>query len=335
MKAFASDNWAGVHPQIMDAIINANTGHQGAYGDDDFTKKAEKRFKEIFGEQAKTYFVYNGTGANIIALESISHSFNSVICSEHAHIHVDECGAIEKHAGVKLIAIPSADGKLHPEQIKDFVKADRIPHQSIPAVISITQSTELGTVYSVEEIKALAQLAHDNGLFLHVDGARISNAVASLGLSFKEIITDAGVDVLSFGGTKNGLMFGEAVVFLNPKLGEHVELYRKQGMHLASKMRFVAAQFLALFENDLWKTNADHSNAMAQILAEKLDAFPEIRITQEVQSNGVWAVMPDEIAEKLQKSGFFYPWDERASEYRLMCSWDTTEEDIENLVSNL
>lgn len=335
MKAFASDNWAGVHPQIMEAIIEANTGHQAAYGDDDFTKKAELKFKEVFGEDTRTYFVYNGTAANIIALDSICHSFNSVICSEHAHIHVDECGAIEKHAGVKLIAIPSADGKLHPEQIKDFVKADRIPHQSIPAVISITQSTEMGTVYTVEEIKALAELAHANDLYLHVDGARISNAAASLGLSFKEMISETGVDVLSFGGTKNGLMFGEAVVFLNPKLGEHTELYRKQGMHLASKMRFVAAQFLALFENDLWKVNAEHSNAMAQVLAQKLDAFPDIRITQAVQSNGVWAVMSDETAEKLLKSGFFYPWDERASEYRLMCSWDTREEDIDKLVSTL
>lgn len=335
MKAFASDNWAGVHPQIMEAIIKANEEHQAAYGDDDFTKLAEQRFKEIFGAQAKAYFVYNGTAANIIALDSICHSFNSVICTEHAHVHVDECGALEKHAGIKLIAIPSSDGKLYPPQIKDFVKADRIPHQSIPAVISITQSTELGTIYSLEEIKALAELAHDNGLFLHMDGARVSNAAVGLGVDFKTMVTDTGVDVLSFGGTKNGLMFGEAIVFLNKDLGEHVELYRKQGMHLASKMRYVAAQFLALFENELWKKNAEHSNAMAQILAEKLDSIPQIRITQEVQSNGVWAIMPEELAKKLQDSGFFYPWEERTSEYRLMCSWDTTEKDIEQLVSNL
>lgn len=335
MRAFASDNWAGIHPQVLEAMVQANQGHQAAYGDDEYTSKAQQIFKDVFGPDASVYFVFNGTGANIIALDSLSHSFNSVICSEHAHIHVDECGAIEKHTGVKLIALPSKDGKLYPKDIKDFVKADRYPHQSVPAVISITQSTELGTVYSLEELKELANLAHENGLYLHVDGARIANAAVSLGVDFKTMITDTGVDVLSFGGTKNGLMFGEAVVFLKPELDKYAELYRKQGMHLASKMRFVAAQFVALFEDDLWKKNASHSNAMAQVLAGKLSAIPSIQITQKVQSNGVWAIIPENIAVKMQESGFFYPWDERTSEYRIMCSWDTELTDIDQLVDSI
>lgn len=335
MRAFASDNWAGTHPQVMEAMLKANSGHQAAYGDDEYTQKAKSLFKDLFGPDASVYFVFNGTGANIIALDNLSHSFNSVICSEHAHIHVDECGALEKHTGVKLIALPSSDGKLYPKDIKDYVKADRYPHQSVPAIISITQSTELGTVYSIEELKELAALAHDNGLYLHVDGARIANAAVSLGVDFKTMITDTGVDVLSFGGTKNGLMFGEAVVFLKPELDKYAELYRKQGMHLASKMRFVAAQFIALFEDDLWKKNALHSNHMAQILATKLSKIPEIQITQKVQSNGVWAIIPKAIAEKMQEAGFFYPWEERKSEYRIMCSWDTTTDDIDQMIASI
>lgn len=335
MRAFASDNWAGTHPEVMDAIIKANNGHQAAYGDDDYTRKATSLFKNIFGHHASVYFVYNGTGANIIALDNLSHSFNSVICTEHAHIHVDECGALEKHTGVKLIALASADGKLYPKDIKSYVKADRYPHQSVPAIISITQSTELGTVYSLGELKELADLAHDNGLYLHVDGARIANAAVSLGVDFKTMITDTGVDVLSFGGTKNGLMFGEAVVFLKPELDKYAELYRKQGMHLASKMRFVAAQFLALFENDLWRKNALHSNQMAQVLAGKLSKIPEIQITQKVQSNGVWAIIPKDMAAKMQETAFFYPWEERKSEYRIMCSWDTTPDDIDRMVARI
>jgi len=335
MRAFASDNWAGIHPQILKAIVEANEGHQAAYGDDDYTVRANGIFKEVFGSEASVYFVFNGTGANIIALDNLSQSFNSVICSEHAHIHVDECGAIEKHTGVKLITLPSADGKLYPKDIEAHVKADRYPHQSVPAIISITQSTELGTVYSLEELKDLAKIAHDNGLYLHVDGARIANAAVSLGVDFKTMITDTGVDVLSFGGTKNGLMFGEAVVFLKPELDKYAELYRKQAMHLASKMRFVAAQFIALFEKDLWWKNANHSNDMAQLLAAKLSEFPSIEITQKVESNGVWAIIPKEIASQMQECGFFYPWDERRSEYRLMCSWDTQVEDIEKLVNSI
>lgn len=335
MKGFASDNWAGTHPKIMEALIQANSGHEPAYGNDSFTTRAQEVFRKIFGEQSATYFVYNGTGANILALDALTNSFNSVICSEHAHVHVDECGGLEKHTSAKLIAIPSANGKLYPGDLKNFVKAARYPHQSVPAVITISQSTELGTVYQLHEIEALATLAHEHGLYLHVDGARIANAAASLGVDFKTMITDTGVDVLSFGGTKNGLMFGEAVVFLKPGLEKHFELYRKQGMHLASKMRFIAAQFMALLDDDLWLKNAAHSNKMAQKLKEELLKFNRIEISQPVESNGVWAILPDDLARKMQENGFFYPWDESKKEYRLMCSWDTTLEDIDRLVQSI
>lgn len=335
MRAFASDNWSGAHPEILKAIEKANTGHQAAYGDDEYSRNAEMVFKQIFGADTHTYFVFNGTAANIVALDCLTQSFNSVICSEHAHIHVDECGALEKLTSSKMIAFNSEDGKLYPEQLKDYVKADRYPHQSVPKVISITQSTELGTVYSIDEIAALAELAHANDLYLHLDGARIANAVAFLNTDFKSMLNDTGVDVVSFGGTKNGLLFGEAVVFLKPELNRYFELYRKQGMQLFSKTRFIAAQFLALLENDLWKVNATHSNRMAQILKKRLEEHSEIKISQKVESNGVWAIIPEDIALKMQKNAYFYPWDERKSEYRLMCSWDTTEADIEHLMEGI
>lgn len=335
MRAFASDNWSGVHPEILRAIEKANLGHQAAYGDDEYSKKAGEVFKQVFGDDTQAYFVFNGTAANIVALDCLTNSFNSVICSEHAHIHVDECGALEKLTSSKMIAFPSEDGKLYPEQLKDFVAADRYPHQSVPKVISITQSTELGTVYTLDEIAALADLAHSNNLYLHVDGARIANAAVHLDTDFKSMLKDTGVDVLSFGGTKNGLMFGEAVVFLKPELDKYFELYRKQGMQLFSKLRFVSAQFIALFEDDLWKKNATHSNTMAQLLETSLRQYPDIKISQKVESNGVWAEIPKAMAERMQKNAYFYPWDERKSEYRLMCSWDTEEQDIELLFKDI
>ena len=204
MKSFASDNWSAVHPVVMDALINANNEHQAAYGDDDYTQYAQDYFRSIFGAESSTCFVFTGTAANVLALESITQSFNAVICSEHAHIHVDECGALEKHSGLKILALPSRDGKINPEQIKSIIKSERFPHQSEPKVISITQSTELGTVYTIQEIKALADLAHENGLYLHVDGARIGNAAVALNVSLKEMLVDSGVDMLSFGGTNQG-----------------------------------------------------------------------------------------------------------------------------------
>jgi threonine aldolase len=335
MRSFASDNWSGAHPEIMKALTKANTDHQPAYGDDAYTKKAQSVFKEFFGADSKAYFLFNGTAANIVALDCLVNSFNAVLCSEHAHIHVDECGAFEKLTGAKMIPISSKDGKIYPDQLKDIILADRYPHQSVPKVISITQSSEYGTVYDAHEIYVLSELAHKNNMFLHVDGARIANAVCYLNTDFKTLLKDTGVDVLTFGGTKNGLMFGEAAIFLNTQLDAHFELYRKQEMQLFSKMRYISAQFIAFLENDLWKKNAQHSNAMARYLHEKLKAISGIKVSQKVQSNGVWAIIPEKLAQKMQKNAYFYPWDEKKSEYRLMCSWDTQKEDIDHLVSGI
>ncbi|MFH1001592.1 MAG: low specificity L-threonine aldolase [Bacteroidota bacterium] len=335
IKSFASDNWAGVCPEVMQALIYANQGHAPAYGNDSLTKTANQEFKRLFGDQAETFFVYNGTAANIISLASNSRSFNSIICSSHAHINVDECGAGEKFAGTKLLDIPNHDGKLSPELILPYVPTGRYPHQSVPGIISITQATELGTVYTISEIKALADFAHQRNLLLHVDGARISNAAVALNCTMKEMISDTGVDILSFGGTKNGLMFGEAVVFLKPELIEFFELFRKQGMQLASKMRFISAQFLALLKENVWEKNARHANEMAQYLASKLVAIPEIKFSQKVETNGIWAIIPKTLAEKMQNAQIFYSWDEAMDEYRIMTAYDTTKEEIDQFIENI
>lgn len=334
-KSFASDNWAAACPEVMEALIKANTEYAPAYGDDIFTQKAVLEFRKLFGEQAEIFFVYNGTAANILALTSVSHSFNAIITSEHSHVNVDECGGFENFSGAKLLDIPTKDGKLSPEMILPFVEANRYPHQSVPKVISITQATEVGTVYTNKEIKELADFAHKYNLLLHVDGARIANAVVAQNTDFKSMITDTGVDMLSFGGTKNGMMFGEAVVFLKPELAKHFELFRKQGMQLHSKMRFISVQFTALLQNNVWKNNALNANKMAQYLTEKLLEIPGIQITQKVESNGIWAIIPKNLAEKMQDAHFFYPWDESKDEYRLMCSWDTTKEEIDRFIDSI
>jgi threonine aldolase len=328
-KSFASDNWAGACPEVMEALVSANTGYSHAYGDDRYTEEAVASFRKLFGQQAEVFFVYNGTAANILALSSVSHSFNAVICAEHAHINVDECGGFENFSGAKLLDIPTTNGKLTPDMIRPFVKANLYPHQSVPNVITITQATEVGTIYTVEEIKTLADFAHQHNLLLHIDGARIANSVVALNTDFKTMISDAGVDILSFGGTKNGMMFGEAVVFLKHDLAQHFELFRKQGMQLHSKMRFISAQFSALLQNDVWKKNAEHANKMAQYLAKRLQEIPEITFSQEVEANGIWAIIPKHLAEKMQDAHFFYPWNESKNEYRLMCSWDTTQAEID------
>ncbi len=334
-KSFASDNWAPACSEVMHALNKANNWHAGAYGDDKYTKQAEELFKRIFGEHTKTYFVYNGTAANILSLSVINDSFNAVICSEHAHINVDECGAVEKIVGTKIISLPSENGKITIDQIEPHIKALRMPHQVVPKVISISQPTELGTIYSINEIKALAEFAHNNDVFLHVDGARISNAVVALNSDFKTLITDTGVDILSFGGTKNGMMFGEAVVVLNTHLQKKIEFYRKQFLQLASKMRFISAQFLALMNDDVWKRNAENSNKMAMLLAKGLSKYPEVKISQVVETNGVWAILPDNFADKLMKKSFFHPWDLERKEYRIMTAFDTTKEEVDSFLSAL
>ena len=334
-RGFASDNNSGVHPQILQAISKANLGHTIGYGDDVFTENAIKKFKMFFGENSEVYFVFTGTAANTLGLKAITNSYNSIICAETAHINVDECGAPEKFTGCKLIPIPTENGKITPEQIRKHLHGFGFEHHSQPKTISITQSTEMGTVYTIEEINEITKLAHEFGMFVHMDGARISNAAVALNKDFKEFTRDAGVDVLSFGGTKNGMMFGEALIFFDKKLSEDFKYYRKQGMQLFSKMRFIAVQFEEFLSDDLWRKNAEHSNKMAKILETEVRKIPQIQITQPVQTNAVFAIIPKEIIPILQQKYFFYVWDENKSEVRWMTSFDTTEDDIYDFTTHL
>jgi threonine aldolase len=327
-RFFASDNCSGIHPQILESIADANHNHTKGYGYDSYTNAAEKAFKQLFGDDIEVFFVYSGTAANVLGLESCLRSFEAVICSDVAHIHTDEAGAPERFLQSKLITLPSKNGKITPEQIPVLLTGRGIEHHVQPKVISLTQSTEYGTIYSLDEIQAFSKLCKRENLFLHVDGARISNASVALNKSPREFIKEAGVDVMSFGGTKNGMMMGEAVIFFNRKLAESFKYQRKQGMQLASKMRFIAAQFLGFFKNDLWLETASHANQMASLLESELLKFPQIQITQPVQVNSIFAIFPEGIAEKLQTEFPFYVWDEVTNEVRLMCSWDTQLEDI-------
>jgi len=331
-RSFASDNNAGVHPEMIDAITAANQGHVVAYGDDPFTERAVKVFQNHFGREIAVYFVFGGTGANVLGLTAATKSYNAVICAETAHINVDECGAPEKFTGCKLLSVSTPDGKVTVEQIKHFLHGVGFEHHVQPRVISVSQATEMGTVYTRSELKTLADFAHRNNMLLHMDGARISNAAVNLDSNFKEITRDVGVDVMSFGGAKNGMMYGEAVVFFDKKMAADFKYIRKQGMHLPSKMRFISAQFEALLSGDLWKRSATHANRMARILATELEKVPQIKLTQPVEANGVFAVVPSKYIPTLQKKYFFYVWNEEINEIRLMTSFDTTEDDIAQFV---
>lgn len=334
-RGFASDNNAGVHPDILREIEKVNNGHVIGYGSDIYTEQAEQLFKEHLGRDAEVFFVFTGTAANVLSISEVVKSWNSIITAFTAHLEQDECGAPEKFTGCKVLTVDAPDGKISVEMVEKHMHGLDFEHHSQPRVISITQSTELGTVYSIQEIKRIADFAHSMGMLLHMDGARIANAAVSLNRPFKDFTTDAGVDLLSFGGTKNGMMLGEAVCFLRPGLSDDFKYIRKQGMQLASKMRFISAQFIAWFRDDLWKKCALHSNSMARILAERLADISQMKITQKVESNGVFVIIPAATAEKVRQEYFFYPWDEKTSEYRLMTSWDTTEEDIDEFVKLL
>jgi threonine aldolase len=328
LRSFASDNNAGVHPEVLKAIATVNQGHVVGYGDDPYTASAVRVFKRIFGDAIEVFFVFNGTAANCLGLKALTKSYEAISCSEAAHINNDECGAPEKFTGCKLIPIPTKDGKLTVEAVKGAWHGIGDEHHVQPRVISITQATEMGTIYRPEEIRALAGFAHGHKMFLHVDGARIANAAAALGLSLRQCTRDLGVDVLSFGATKNGAMGAEAVVFFDPALAGDFKFYRKQGMQLASKMRFLAAQFEALFKNDLWLRNAQHANRLAQLLKREVSTIPKVKVVYKVEANGVFAQIPRSAIAKLQKRYFFYVWNEQQSVVRWMCSWDTTEADV-------
>jgi threonine aldolase len=329
-RHFASDNNAGVHPAILAAISAANDGHAAAYGDDVLTRRAEDAVRALLGEDARVFFAFNGTGANVIALAAALRPYQAVICPEGAHLAVDECAAYERFAGGKLIDVPVENGKLTPELVERQIRGVGDQHHVQPGAISVSQSTEVGTVYTVAELRALGEVARAHGLLFHVDGARIANAAASLGAGLREMLVETGVDAFTFGGTKNGMMFGEAIVF--PKHHPAVEALpftRKQGMQLTSKMRFVAAQFEALLRDDLWLRNAAHANAMARLLAARLrDLDDVIELAYPVQANGVFPILPAQAVEPLQRERRFYMWDAARNVARWMTAWDTTPEDV-------
>jgi threonine aldolase len=334
-RHFASDNNAPVHPRVWEAMRAADAGHARAYGDDAWTRGMEERFREHFGPAARAWPVFLGTGANVTGLQAMLARHEAVICAQHAHIAVDECGAPERHLGAKLILVATPDGKLRPSDIEPRLHGLRDQHHVQPKVVSITQSTEYGTVYAPEEIRALSACCRAHGLLLHLDGARLANAAASLGVPLRALATDAGVDVLSFGGTKNGAMLAEAVVFLKEGLGEDFRFVRKQSMQLASKMRYVSAQLAALLDGDLWLANARHANAMARALRARAERIEGLSFAWPTQANGVFPILPKDWIAPLQAESFFYVWDEERGVCRWMCSWDTTEEDIERFAAAL
>lgn len=333
-KAFASDNYSGVHPEIFNALLKANAGHASSYGADEHTARAVNLFKQHFGADIEVFFAYNGTGANVLGLSALTQSFHSIICSDLAHINVDESTAPEKFMGCKLLTIPTKDGKIYPAQIEARIIRVNDQHHPQAKVISISQTTEYGTTYSIEEIKALAAVARKHNLFLHMDGSRISNAAVSLQQPFRTFTRDIGVDVLSFGGTKNGMMFGEAVIFFNTALAKSFPFIRKQGMQLHSKMRFIGAQFEALLTDELWKRSATHANNMAARLASGLEKL-NVTLTQSVDANGIFALLDPAIIPALQEENFFYVWNEKTFEVRLMCSFDTTEQEVDRFLQRL
>ncbi len=327
-RHLASDNWSGVHPEVIAAIAAANSGHVPSYGHDAYTAAATEKLRAEFGESAQIFFVFSGTGANVLGLETLALPFNTVICAETAHIYTSECGASEKHVGCKLSPVPTADGKIDRDGIARHLHDFGNDHHVQPAAVSISQATEYGTVYTPDEVTVIAAFAHEHGLRLHMDGARLANAAAGLGTSLRAISGDAGVDVLSFGGTKNGMIAGEVVIFFDPELARNFAYRRMQGMQLASKMRFIAAQFDALLTDGLWRRSADHANRMAALLGHGLAGIDACRLTQRVEANEVFAIIPREHISVLQEECFFQVWNEKTSEARFVTSFDTSEEDV-------
>lgn len=333
--SFASDNYSGIHPEILAALAAANGGHQVAYGEDVYTTELQERMSALFGRRVDVFPVFNGTGANVVGLQSMIPRWGAVICAASAHINMDENGAPERVGGMKLLAVPTSDGKLTPELIDREAWGFGDEHRAQPAVVSITQTTELGTCYTPAEVRAICDHAHALGMTVHMDGARLANAGAHLGVPVREFTSDAGVDVLSFGGTKNGIMFGEAIVVLNPQAVDGLKYLRKMNMQLSSKMRFISAQLVALLDDELWLRSARHANAMATRLRAAVEHLPGVECTQATESNGVFAVLPEGVADRLREKFRFYDWDAAVREVRWMCSFDTTEADVTAFVAAL
>lgn len=340
-RGFASDNYSGVHPEVLEAIATANGGHQTSYGEDDYTARLQDVVVRHFGEGATAWPVFNGTGANVVGLMSMLPRWGAVICARTAHIHADEGGAPEKSGGIKLLVVPTPEGKLTPELIATEAWGWGDEHRAQPLVVYLTQSTELGTVYAPDEVRAITDQAHAAGMHVYMDGARLSNAAASLDLPLRAFTADAGVDVVSYGGTKNGGLAAEMIVVLNPDAADGLIYLRKSRMQLASKMRFVSAQLLALLDGDLHLRNAGHANAMAQRLRGGIEAgladgtLAGIGFTQATQANAVFASLPPGVADRLRERFHFYDWDASLGEVRWVCSFDTTEADVDAFLAAL
>lgn len=338
-RGFASDNYSGVHPEVLEALIRANEGHQVSYGDDVYTARLQEVIGDHFGPGAQAYGAFNGTGANVVGLQAMLPHWGAVVCAETAHINTDENGAPERVAGIKLLTVPTADGKLRPDDLERYPRDPRDVHHPLPAVVSITESTELGTVYTADEIAALAARAHDLGLTVHMDGSRLANAAAALDVGLGALTREVGVDVLSLGGTKNGLMFGELVLVLDPDTVAGVPYLQKMNMQLASKMRFLSAQFIALLEGDLWRRSAGHANAMARRLRTGLEerlaagAISGVSFSQPTEANSIFAVLPEGVADRLRDRYAFYDWDPTRGEVRWVCSFDTDTEDVDGFLA--
>jgi threonine aldolase len=333
-RGFASDNYAGVHPEILAALARVNSGHQVAYGDDSITAELDERMATLFGRPVGIYPVFNGTGANVVALSSIMNQWEAVVCTSTAHIHMDEGGAPEKVAGIKLWTVADINGKLTPDLIRSAAHDFGFVHYAQPGAVSIAQSTEMGTVYTVEEVTAISECAHELGLRVHMDGARIANAAAALGVPVSDFTINAGVDILSFGGTKNGMLMGEVIVVFNPDVVHGVEYFRKSYMQLNSKMRFASAQMIALLSEDLWLKSATHANEMAQKLKSAVEQIPGITIEVPTDANAVFARMPAEVIERLQSKWRFYTWDSPTL-VRWMCAWDTQASDVDAFAADI
>lgn len=335
MRSFGSDNHSGVHTSVIEAIIEANHDHDFAYGDDYYTNQLKQEITKLFGNSAEIFPVFNGTGANVCALRACTRPFNSIIATDTAHIFVDECGAPEFLTGAAIKSIPTTDGKVTPLLLKKLLHGFGFEHHSQPKVLYISECTELGTLYTISEIKELANILHENNMYLHLDGARLANAAAAMNCTFKALTSDCDIDILSFGGTKNGLMMGEAVITFRPELAENMKYLRKQSTQLYSKMRFCSAQFLAYFKDDLWRKNANHANEMAQLLRSKIENIGKFKFTQKTEANILLLQLPEYLIEKLLQNHFFYIWDESLNEVRFVTSWDTTDNDVNDLVEDI
>ncbi len=329
MKSFGSDNHSGVHPDVLSAIQEANAGHQPAYGADAVTEKARQLFRQTFGSDAEVFFVFTGTAANTLAIRGLCRPFEAVVATSCAHLNEDECGAPEFISGNKILSFPPQNGKLNLECVDRLKINPGDPHRVVPRLVTLTQATELGTVYGLDELRALTERAHARGLLVHMDGARLANAAVHLGCELADVTTAVGIDALSFGGTKNGLLCAEALVFLKPQLAPNFAFIRKQSMQLASKMRYLSCQFIPYLEGQLWKRNARQANAMALYLRDRLTALPDCQIAYPTQANEVFAVLPPLLAKQMQEKARAYAWD--GALHRFVCSFDTTQDDVDAL----